>query len=81
MVPPREKHRQRWKEAEDRRLREFVESGLPTRVIALRMGRTTLAVRTRAHHLGIPLGVTPPEHLSDPPAPPPRTELPPDRAA
>ena len=80
MVPPREKHRQRWKEAEDRRLRELVESGLPTRVIALRMGRTTLAVRTRAHHLGIPLGV-PPEHLADPPAPSHRSEFPPDRAA
>jgi hypothetical protein len=81
MVPPREKHRQRWKEVEDRRLREFVESGLPTRVIAQRMGRTTLAVRTRAHHLGITLGGSAPDGGTGQTAPETVTAFPPDRAA
>ena len=81
MVPPREKHRQRWKEVEDRRLREFVESGLPTRLIAERMGRTTLAVRTRAHHLGITLGGPAPESGTGQTAAEPRSAFPPDRAA
>jgi hypothetical protein len=81
MVPPREKHRQRWKEAQDRRLRELVASGLPTRVVALRLGRTTLAVRTRAHQLGITLGVSPPAGASGESTPATPAALPPDRAA
>jgi hypothetical protein len=48
-------HYKPWREAEDRKLREFASAGLGARAIGRRLGRTTIAVRTRAVHLGVRL--------------------------
>ena len=51
--PDREHHYHPWREVEERRLREWLGDGGSMRVIAVRLGRTTVAVRTMARRLGI----------------------------
>ena len=56
LLPPREHHYQSWREVDERRLREWVEARVPMRVIAVRLGRTTFAVKTMARRLGLTPG-------------------------
>ena len=58
-VPPPGNHYKPWRDGEDRKLREFASMGLGARAIGRRLGRTTVAVRTRAVHLGIRLSGAP----------------------
>ena len=62
-VPPPGNHYKPWREGEDRKLREFASNGLGARAIGRRLGRTTVAVRTRAVHLGIRLRGPQPDGL------------------
>jgi hypothetical protein len=56
LLPSRAHHGKPWREVEDRRLREWAAEGIGARVIGVRLGRTTCAVRGRAEKLGIPFG-------------------------
>ena len=58
-VPPPGNHYKPWRDGEDRKLRDFASAGLSARAIGRRLGRTTVAVRTRAVHLGIRLNGAP----------------------
>ena len=62
-VPPPINHYKPWRDGEDRKLREFASDGLGARTIGRRLGRTTVAVRTRAVHLGIRLRGQQPDGL------------------
>ena len=53
LLPEREHHYHPWREVEERRLREWIDAGVPMRMIAVRLCRTTVAVRTMARRLGI----------------------------
>ena len=74
-VPPPGNHYKPWRDGEDRKLREFASVGLGARAIGRRLGRTTVAIRTRAVHLGIRLGGAPP--VGESPAMPWQGDAPP----
>lgn len=51
-------HRKAWSNADDSQLRQLANQNTPTRVIALKMGRTEDAVRARATDEGVSLKPT-----------------------
>jgi len=55
-TPPN--HRKQWSSADDKQLRQLANQNTPTRVIALKMGRTEDAVRAHASELGVSLKPT-----------------------
>ena len=52
------KHRQEWTPQDVRQLRQLANQNTPTRVIALKLGRTTAAVYTEASQQNISLAPT-----------------------
>jgi hypothetical protein len=47
---------QEWSSESKKQLREFASEHMPTRVIALKLGRTEGAIYTKASELGVHLG-------------------------
>lgn len=52
-TPPN--HGRNWTEAENRQLRDLAKGNTPTRVAALKMGRTPAAVQAHANEIGLSL--------------------------
>ncbi len=55
MAKKPENHDAAWTEKHMQRLEHLVDRNTPTRLIALKLGRTEYAVRTKASELGISL--------------------------
>jgi hypothetical protein len=58
MRKKRARERAIWTEEENEQLRQFASANTPTRVIALKMGRSARAIYRRAEVLGISLKPT-----------------------
>lgn len=51
-------HREPWTSAQERQLKQLADGNTPTRLIALKQGRTEDAVRSKATDLGLSLKPT-----------------------
>ena len=48
-------HGKAWSPSDNKQLKELAKGNTPTRVIGLKMGRTPVAVQTKANELGVSL--------------------------